>query len=1732
MAYGDFLRNSSKAYNSFTEPFNSGSISYSNNYASDSDHINQYRGAMQRSYQANIDKNTHRSLLDRSIDALQVGLYPTAGLVRGFTNDDTTPLEGFLGGLRAANPFGDGYTQGEHTYSRVLEDMGWEPTSTSGKIAKGALGFVGDVAFDPLTYLTGGISGVVKGTGKVMAGQSGRLSAMTKKQAEDIINKDIRTKNAGKPDSEQVTLTPEQLSADSDNLSKQYNKLTGMRQGDGLTFGLGNFPFADKIFGSKLGNARITLLDDDTLRKFGDDTIAPYYAKLRDSIYGGKIGELFSTKSAMYKAAKANPAKLYEFVKYDDLTKGRNLDKHTEENRIHDLVKTMNLTPAESKEIIEELQKPSNFVPIQKIIKAGETEKGKEMLHKMHNQRNLVNKELQEIDEILKNIEDVKRDNIGKLGQHKVTLDALEQDYRRRIINFDIKRLNTVKQLEDYNKLLTKEMDDIKPKGELSGFDLEKHLDDFKSVQKLRTGHFLKVDDLNSVISKIDANKLDELDPRVANELETRPFNAEDQVDYYTSLRATAEEELRLLKEETPSFDAAKMVDDFNDYLFGGEKVIAYGTRPDSLEDLLWLVRHGSDETELREFVKSSKNLPSYDGRSKMMYGYISGKLGYRDWNSKYVEPMKELRRIEQENGKLNSKQLSKYKQLTKLNQDRIKMIEQFRDVKSMDEMKARITKIENDEMYKELPESVRKGFYDEGDEARGRMTDEDYASRKEPDFEMYPKRSEFDDDTLGYDVQLTKGEQRSALVHAIKMFKWVDSKTGKPMKPNDKQKRIINALVKTYPDILTNTMKKEWSDLTPKDKEFLFSVANKRLRKVDPDMFHNAKRQDRLTKLGKPLDKAEFRQQYIRDMEMRKQEKGRIDFKNKVVSDVEGIKKDTKQKNAITESYENRKEALKSQIKKNEEEIKKLNKEGADERKELISDFVKQIDESKKIVDELSNDVDTLRYSEQGKTVDRLRLEKKAAEMDEVLANDEAMETYLRSKGVEGVTESAKIALDNRTDLNGKIKNIAKVLRAEFQKMGVDEVEIGKLSQDQLDAMFTTYVPRILTPEGAKFFRSQRGEQIMNNNPSLSKDLGYGVKFSPHQQSRRIKRLKINGKWVNNPNIDEVNEYFSQYLKGNNAFVDNISDIYITRAMKHTELMYDHRYMDEMLNVFGKDIPDSGVLEEGTSAIMNYGKLRDFLGKSASLQVSLEISAKLTEYLRAVAPSLRDMDEDVGKFIQDFMDTNYPSSEIQRLTGEYMDGVFTKTGIPKSVIEDMRVPMVQLDEAQVKLIKAHHKEVKQNYADLVTKRQTGFLKYGGDAERIRKSIEKLDTFDLQVKQVQDGIVQKANQSRKLQMAKDQSAMLRGFDKALHLIKLNMTTVMPAFHMRNKQSNMFLNWLATGRHAFDLNLQWKSFQIVKNQGRNKNIHDPVTVQQKDGTYRTYHNDELYTLAKQHNAIDEGFFAKDIGAESGIKGFFPISPKYDPTDTENFIPYKKGGEIGNLIENTDRMTHFIARLRMGDTPTEAALSSRTSLFDYSDLTAFEMSYMKRIFPFYTWLRKNSRYQISQLIDNPERYRYVAKMYTGVEGMTNEEDRIDSDDLPNFARGWVQSPFTSGDNPVMWNPNMPFNDLERIPDPFNPIESIKDLFSQTNPIAKVPIEQVANHNVFFEDKIVSEGESQLSERGKHILQQLAWANTARGFSTKYGDSLGYHALNSLAGVKFLPMDMDRYSREKGE
>lgn len=742
--------------------------------------------------------------------------------------------------------------------------------------------------------------------------------------------------------------------------------------------------------------------------------------------------------------------------------------------------------------------------------------------------------------------------------------------------------------------------------------------------------------------------------------------------------------------------------------------------------------------------------------------------------------------------------------------------------------------------------------------------------------------------------------------------------------------------------------------------------------------------------------------------------------------------------------------------------------------RENTIYEFNKRLGEQEGLIKNLEEK--SKLYSDTLESMDdeTLKVMQDEIKMYEDLLDDaDAFEDFVRvKKGQEWMdtvlerengTLHAMTALEDMTD-STVIRKWVDVLHREFERMGADEVQIGKLSREQFENMLGRYVPHILTPDGHKYFQSL--EELAPHKGAISQDLGYGLKYNPYSQSR-----SIDGK-----NIMEINDYFRGKLKGKNLFSENISDIYLKRALKHNELMYDNKYMQTMMDVFGETVKTIDDVPEGFKAVMNYGHLRKHIQDSTKMRILRQ------------NPALRSM-------------KNAPPEMWEKAQKEVIEDL----GLHPDILDDFGLPMVELTQGQ---------------------------------------LEKLAPTGL-VKSISDGIVDKANQARKIRIERDQNDFLRLYDKFLHWTKLMQTTVMPSFHLRNAASNQYLMWLGIGKDAVNPKLISDAFKAAKQKGQGEMVRNlrPVMVM-RDGVPKAMHWDEIYELAVQYNVVDEGFFAREMGAATASKGLLKRVPaKFDPTDSENFIGFKAGMAVGAQVENTSRLQMFASAMKQGMNPEEAAQVTTKYLFDYSDLTAFEQRVMKRLFPYYTWLRKNGRLQVSEIYDNTGKMRDVAKAYNAIDSMQNEEQQTDASFLSDFARDWVQMPWNdmrvdaqgnAQERPVLANPNLPFMDLGRLPNPLNMTsgEGVRNevfgVLSQTAPLIKNPLEIASNTNFFFDSPITQEGENPISENLQHVMRQLAWFTAGQDLIKKEGSDKGYHVMNNLTGVKMLAYDYEMSMR----
>lgn len=275
----------------------------------------------------NYNESDKRGVVDRLFDVLQIGNYATAGALYNLTDGDknTGAIEGFVEGIKAGNPLGKGNEEGEKVYSDVLGNLGWNPESMPGKIAKGAVGLTGDILLDPLTYINpfSALGKITKGTGTVVKTKGGisTVKELSFNDAKKVVDRFYTARKKNIPSLDNMDYQKEII-----NLQKSYNEKVQhiKRGGEDLQFGMKNLPFTDKI---KIGNKTLDtfnkkLVDADKLRSFGDKTIAPYYNAAISKIRNTSFAKKFNKYSDLSELAKTNPIAAASLIKLEKLMKG------------------------------------------------------------------------------------------------------------------------------------------------------------------------------------------------------------------------------------------------------------------------------------------------------------------------------------------------------------------------------------------------------------------------------------------------------------------------------------------------------------------------------------------------------------------------------------------------------------------------------------------------------------------------------------------------------------------------------------------------------------------------------------------------------------------------------------------------------------------------------------------------------------------------------------------------------------------------------------------------------------------------------------------------------------------------------------------------------------------------------------------------------------------------------------------------------------------------------------------------------------------------------------------------------------------------------------------------------------------------------------------------------------------------------------------------------------------
>lgn len=296
------------------------------------------------------------------------------------------------------------------------------------------------------------------------------------------------------------------------------------------------------------------------------------------------------------------------------------------------------------------------------------------------------------------------------------------------------------------------------------------------------------------------------------------------------------------------------------------------------------------------------------------------------------------------------------------------------------------------------------------------------------------------------------------------------------------------------------------------------------------------------------------------------------------------------------------------------------------------------------------------------------------------------------------------------------------------------------------------------------------------------------------------------------------------------------------------------------------------------------------------------------------------------------------------------------------------------------------------------------------------------------------------------------------YDWVLSVLKPFMLSS-PATQMRNTLSSFSMAW-AAGDFANPIKGAESFGKVAKFCGTNFRTGGDAVV---DILGRQYTLRELWDLFQRHGGHDMDSLVREYLEKPAVEWGAKI-PKALKKGTDWITtPTSKWAEV---TENTFRFNHFISELQKGATIEDAVESIAMHFYDYGDLSRFEQKYMRRVFPFYTFWRKNieanARYLVTNLgyVNTP--YKLASELTQMTEG---EEGTFPMEWLNNERQQWLAN---QGAYVVPWNKKigtmqgfLPQADVGNI---LSPKDLFESLIGMVSPVGKIPYELATNKDSF--------------------------------------------------------------------
>lgn len=417
---------------------------------------------------------------------------------------------------------------------------------------------------------------------------------------------------------------------------------------------------------------------------------------------------------------------------------------------------------------------------------------------------------------------------------------------------------------------------------------------------------------------------------------------------------------------------------------------------------------------------------------------------------------------------------------------------------------------------------------------------------------------------------------------------------------------------------------------------------------------------------------------------------------------------------------------------------------------------------------------------------------------------------------------------------------------------------------------------------------------------------------------------------------------------------------------------------------------------------------------------------------------------------------------------------------------------------------------------------------------------------------VPEEIANTVNRLEKLIIDDDMTrGFLRFFDKATRVWKTSATVVNPGHHLRSLLGDLQLAYLngVTNPRVYD-----DAMAAIAHQAGRQGLFARNLLRTSQGGVKIgnqtvgYH--EINRLFRDAG-MKSGFYSIEYGrgvtkprhglSRMGQKAMDPIR-----NFTEAREDMVRMGHMIDILNKKARKYHKqnpgkkISYQQLEKWAEDAGVQVRKWNIDYGDLTEFEQKVMKRVMPFYTFMRKNAPIQFEALFLRPGRQAVLPKAQTALEQILGV--REDADDTYNVYRAvpkWVRdmsaTRILGGDEPAFLAFPTPFHetfvkatpivDLLLEPDKAGAVQkSLREIVSMTNPAVRAPYELAIGKESFTGAPVEVKTYGFGVTPPVRTLAQIAQA-------AKEGDSIKLlkNAINWSTGLGYQPI---RASQQKSE